>query len=308
VSKKQSIPTYVAHIEAAEGGYRTVITREGAEVYAGAVRSKRKAARMDAARFVVQSPENQRNLQWDDPFEDEPEEEQDSSQEPEKPGMDLEETRNWVQSNRRIKDEERRIIFTAMDCFEALKQAKVISRQQLEAIVSAARCPWVAVWDIGGGLLAKLAQTSQTAQEAFRELVSSRKASERLQAVLSLSARMPVALLQELLSQTVNDRSKRVRQCTAEMCNRLDLQEMVSVLLRRAEAEPDADVKRDLEFYAALVRDGYLVKLKERGRPQLYIRLRNGGLTWQDISQTDVKRGRIPAIVSKVQAELSWLD
>ncbi|HEY7425636.1 MAG TPA: hypothetical protein VH682_15500 [Gemmataceae bacterium] len=307
MSKKQSIPTYVAHIEAAEGSYRTVITRDGAQVYAGTIRPNRKAARMDAARFVVQSPENQRNLQWDDPFLDEPEDEQGSSQEEEKPGIDLEGTRNWVQSHPRIKDEEGRVIFTAMDSFEALKQAKVISREKLEPIIAAARCPRRAAWDVGGRLLAELAQTNQAAQEAFRELVASRKASERLQAVLSLSARMPVALLQELLSQTVNDRSKRVRQWTAEQCNMLNLREIVPELLRRAETEPDPDVKRGLEFNAALIRDGYRVEIKEGGRLRLYIRLRDGGLTSQDISQKDVKRGRVPAIVTKCLAELSWL-
>jgi hypothetical protein len=303
VGKKQSIPTYVAHIEATEGGYRTIVTQDGAQVYAGAIRPKRKAARMDAARFVVQCPEKERNLQWDDPFEDEPEEDQGAPQEEERPGFDLEWTRRWVQSHPRIKEEERRIIFVAMDSFEALKLAKAITREQLEPIVVAARCPCRAAWDVGGRLLAELAQTNKAAQEAFRELVTSRKASERLHAVVSLSARMPVALLQELLSQTVNDRSRRVRQWTAEMCISLSLREMVPELLRRAEAEPDIEVKRELEFNAALIRDGYLVERKEGGRLCLNIRLRGGGLTWQDISQKDIDRGRVPAIVAKRLAE-----
>jgi hypothetical protein len=65
-SKQEPVPTYVARIEAAEGGYRAVITRDGEQVYQGDVRADRKAARMDAALFVVQTPEAQRTLQWAD--------------------------------------------------------------------------------------------------------------------------------------------------------------------------------------------------------------------------------------------------
>jgi hypothetical protein len=68
VSKKQSIPTYVAHIQAAESGYRAVVTRDAEQVYEGQVRPNRKAARLDAAEFVVRCPEEQRRLQWDDPL------------------------------------------------------------------------------------------------------------------------------------------------------------------------------------------------------------------------------------------------
>lgn len=303
MSKKQSVPTYVAHIEAGEGSYRTIITRDGIQVYTGDIRPNRKAARMDAALFVVQSPEEQRNLQWDDPFLDEPEDDRSASQEEEKPGMDLARMRNWVQSHPRIKNEERRVIFAAMESFEELKQVKATSRDQLEAIIEAARCPSRAVWGVGGQLLAKLAQTNEAAQEAFRELVASPKASERLQAVCSLSARMPVALLHDLLRQTVNDRSKRVRQWTAEMCNTLGLREMVPELLQRAKAEPDPDVKRGLEFNAALIRDGYVVETREGDRLCLSFRLRDGGLTWLDISQNDVNGGRVPAIVAQRLAE-----
>jgi hypothetical protein len=301
--KKQPVPTYVAHIEAAEGGYRSVVTQDGEQVYESAVRRKQKAARLDAAGFVVGCPEKQRNLQWDDPFSDDLEEEEEVGDEEDKPGMDLGWVRNWVRNHPRFKDEQRRVIFAAMDAFEALKPAIEVSRDQLGPIVAAIRCPWEAAWDVRGDLLAELAWKHRAAQDAFRELVASRKALERFRAVLSLSARMPKSLLLELLSHTVNDRSKRVRQWTAEVCGRLMLQEMIPKLLERAQAEPDPEVKRSMEFNAALIRDGYAVERKEESRLYLYIRLPDGGLTGQDITQRDVDRGRVPAIVAKRLAE-----
>jgi hypothetical protein len=305
MGKKKAIPTYVAHIEATEDGYRTVITRDGEQVYQGAVRRTRKAARMDAAMFVVQSPENERNLQWDDPFQDEPDEpadDQEGSQGRERPGLDLNETRTWLQSHPRIKDAERRVIFAAMDCFEALKGKKDVARNQLEPVLAATRCPRPAAWEIGGRLLAALGEKHPAAQEAFRELMASRKADERFQAVLSLSGRLPGSLLQDLLGQALTDRSKRIRSRAAYMSDVLQLREMVPGMLRQAEVERDADVKRDLEFHAAMIQDGYMVESKEGDGLTLHIRLRDGW-TWQDIKQSDVDRGRVPAIVAKRRAE-----
>jgi hypothetical protein len=302
MGKKQTIPTYVAHIQAVESGYRTVIARDGEQVYEGVVRRKRKTARLDAARFVVECPEKQRNLQWDDPYVDDPAED-DETEEEETPGVDLERMRKWVDENPRIKKEERRVILSAINSFEQLQQARNLSPAQLTPIVAAARCRLQGAWDIGGRLLAALAVTQSAAQDAFRELVASPKANERLQAVLSLSARMPTALLEELLRKTVDDQSKRVRLWTAEHSNSLLLRQMVPRLLERAKVEREPDVKRSLEFNAALIQDGYFVEPEANGQFCLYIRLREGGLTAEDITQKDIDRGRVPAIVAKRQSE-----
>ncbi len=300
MGKKKSIPIYVARIEATEGGYRTVITRDGEQVYEGAGRPTLKAARMDAMGFVLLSPENERKLQWDDPFEGEPDEPADDQGVLDR-RVDLRETRIWVQSHPRIKDAKRRVIFAAMDSFEALKGKKEIARDQLETVVAATRCPWLAVWDIGGRLLAELAEKHPAAQEAFRELMTSPKANERFQVIWSLSGRLPGSLLQELLGQALTDRSKRVRLTAAYFCDVLQQRELVPGMLRQAEVEPEADVKRKLEFHAAMMRDGYLVEPKEGGGLTLLIRLQNGW-TQQDITQKDVDRGRVPAIVAKYRA------
>ena len=302
MGKKQAVPTYVAHIQAVESGYQTVVTRDGEQVYEGVVRRKRKTARLDAARFVVECPENQRNIEWDDPYVDDPDED-DEAEEEERASVDLERMRTWVNENRRIKDDKRKVILSALDVFDQLQEVRNLTAGQLTPIIDAVRCPLPGAWDIGGRLLAALAVTQNVAQEAFRNLVASPKANERLQAVLSLSPKMPPELLQEFLSKTINDRSNRVRLWTAEMSDRLLLREMLPKLLERATVETESEVRRALEFHAAMIRDGYLVRREEDGRLNLIIRLPGGGATSQEIKQKDVDRGRVPAIVAKRLAE-----
>src|SRR5262249_8917765 len=152
-----------------------------------------------------------------------------------------------------------------LDSFELLVNAPTALPEQLAAIVTAARCRWVAVGDIGGRALAELACQHPAAQEAFRELIASTQSSERLQALNSLSVGMPSSLVQELLSRGLNDRSKNVRLWAVRKCDTLRLREMLPVLEGRIELEPDPEVKSQLAFHAAMIRDGYLVERKQDG-------------------------------------------
>jgi hypothetical protein len=217
--------------------------------------------------------------------------------------MNVQETRYWVQSHPRITDEQRRLIFAALDSFELLVGTPTVSPEDLAAIMEAARCPWVAVGDIGGRALAELAGRHQAAQDAFRVMIASRKSSERLQAVDHLSARMPTSLNQEILRRGINDRSKSVRLCAARKCDRLHLREMLPELEQRVEVEPAPELKQRLEFHIAMIRDGYLIERKEDGEIQLCVRKRNGW-SWQEISQEDIDNGRVLSLVAEEQAKL----
>ena len=217
--------------------------------------------------------------------------------------MDVAQTREWARSLPRIKDDERRLIFAALDAFEALgAAARQLNREELSAVEEAARSRWVAAWDVGGRALAELACQHVAAQEAFRELVASPASSERFQAISSLSARMPAPLLRELLTRGLNDRSKKVRVRAAMTCDTLRLEELLPELERRAGVEPDAEVEYELRFHAAMIRDGYLVERKGRGRLSLCVRTRDGW-SWQDISRADLDDGRVPALVAERQAQ-----
>jgi hypothetical protein len=261
---------------------------------------------MDAARFVVERPEMQRTIQWEDPFSDEPEEDPGPQQEEDLPGIDLDWTRQWVESHPLIKDEERGIIFAAMDAFASLKRRKVLTRKHLEPIVEAIRCRWQAARNVGGELLAELAWTQPAAQGAFRELLASRKARDRLWAILSLSRRMPAKLILDLLTSAVDDRSKQVRRWAAQESNSLNVKEMIPKLMQRLEVESDADVKRELLYNATMLKDGYLIDRSEGGIIWLNVRIPGGGVTGQMITQRDIDRGRVPAFVAKTLAERQW--
>jgi hypothetical protein len=77
---------------------------------------------------------------------------------------------------------------------------------------------------------------------------------------------------------------------------------MVLAILRQAAAEADAEVKRELEHHARMIQDGYVIERNARGGLTLSVRLKGDGVTWQEIKQKDVDRGKVPALVAKLRA------
>src|SRR5690242_13712929 len=59
-----------------------------------------------------------------------------------RPGLDVEQTRQWARRHPRIKDEERQLIFAALDLLERLREAPTVTGEELAALVEAARCRW----------------------------------------------------------------------------------------------------------------------------------------------------------------------
>jgi hypothetical protein len=190
VRKKQAVVAYVARIEAAQGGYFAVLTRDGEEVYRGPTRPSRKTARKDAALFVVQAPEQQRDLRWADPLSQESDEEGGIPPDQVATGPDLAWLRNWAETNPRLK-EERGVILAAMDAFERLSPEATLSGEQLQALVVATRSQRLAACSMGCRLLGKLACRHGAAQEAYREVLTSGRAKVRLEAIFGSIPRCP---------------------------------------------------------------------------------------------------------------------
>lgn len=308
MAKKQPIPHYVAHIQSVEGGYRAFVACNGEPAYEGAVHPRREAARRDAAMFVIKQPELKRTLQWDDSCEGEPALEPAPVEEKGPRLIDVDSYREHVESDPRMRGDARRVAFAALEALKALRSAKSLAREDLEPIVQAIRCRLQAVREIGCPLLAELARAHAAARDAFRELMTSRKPSERLSAVLGLSRDMPRELLIEILSRGLDDRSKRVREWAAEQSWVLQVQEMGPALLRRVGTETDATFKRDLLSAVGLLRDGYVIKQNQDGSLLLSFTLPGGGVMSQEITQEDIDLGRVPAIVAQKVAKRSWLS
>src|SRR5262245_15033408 len=177
-----------------------------------------------------------------------------------------------------------------MDAFERHRHRAAVSGEQLHALVVATRSRWLAACSMACRLLGKLACRQGAAQEAYREVLTSGRAKVRLEAIFWLHPEMPRPLLQDVLVQGLTDRSKHVRKQAARKCDLLNLREMVPVILRQAEAEADAEVKRELEYHARLIQDGFVIERDRRGGLTLAVRLKDGGVTWQEIKQKDVDR------------------
>jgi hypothetical protein len=269
MSKKKAIPTYIAHIVASDDGYRTIVTRDGEQVHEGVVRRTRKAARMDAARFVVQCPEKQRNLQWDDPFLDEPAEDEDVGQEGEKPRTDLEWTpervkemaeryREWLRNFPKEPADRMAMALAAMKTFEACQHGATATK--LRPLVAAASSSHKLVFETGCNLLVRLAERHPEAQRSISQMARDKNATARFHAVAYLHEDLPEELRREVVQIALDDRSIKVRQKAIEGADRFRFTDLLPRLEEMQRAETNEAVQRSLGFHVPLLRDGFLLE------------------------------------------------
>jgi hypothetical protein len=300
VSEKQSIPTYVAHIQAAEGGYRAVVTRDADQVYEGKVRPNRKAARLEAAEFVVRCPEEQRQLQWDDPFLNEPEDE---------PGVGREKpddvcgrlTRLYVDSYVRERHPKLWGVLSSPGRSGVLADEQVTTAL-LAPVVAVASDTRASVAEPANYVLLALTDYFTAAQRAVAGMAQDSRYLVRAWAMLDIGRRAPRPFQLEVLGRGLLDRSALVRRQAASQALFHRLGELLPSLAAAVSRERKPAVRKELDTYHRLLRDGYLLTPAGRGYVDVTVDFDGGGIGSETVSRAELNARGVEAIAAALRA------
>jgi hypothetical protein len=297
VSQKPPIPTYVAHIQAAEGGYRAVVTRDDEQVYKGKVRSNRKAARVDAAEFVVGRPEEQRRLQWDDPSPNEPDEEAGvGREEPDDVCGDL----ARMQADGYVREWHPRL-------WRVLSSAGVPADERVTAallapVVAAVSDANPSDAETATHVLLVLTDYFTAAQQAVSRMARDAKYMVRVSAMIGVGWRAPRPLRLEVLGRGLKDRSALVRRHAANQALFHGLRELLPALEAAAAREPKPAVRAELDECHRLLRDGYILTPDGRDRVIVKVTFDRGGTGSTVVSRAEVEARGVEAIAAAFRA------
>jgi len=205
--------------------------------------------------------------------------------------------RAWV--DQRVREpQKRRLLLAALNAFDRLRRVRRISALDLSPIETAAKCPFKAVWIIGTDLIMRLAAKDRVAKDAVRRIMSSKKVEERFQITAALTCILPKAFSKEIIRIALKDKGKRVREKAVEACDRLRLKEMLPELDARLAVEHNPDVKRQLQFSIAMLREGYLLEPEE---PCLIVTTPIG-FCCPVVTKKDITEERLSALISGVKS------
>lgn len=208
------------------------------------------------------------------------------------------ENRAWVRENMK-EPSKRRLLLAAIDAYDHCHRARNASASEIAPIVKAAKSRFTRVWEIAADFLMRLTPKHPAAREAALEMLKSDKVNERFQLVASLRRPAPKALLAEMVRAALRDKSFRVREKAAEAADRLQLRRLLPDLEAILAEEEHPTARRAIEFHAAMLRDGYLLR-DEDGEPCLWVRTRWGWST-PPITKKAVEKGRLKSIVAKAR-------
>jgi len=215
--------------------------------------------------------------------------------------------RGWVNAQNDPPDR-KQIAHEALDTYEKLVGHDAIERHELGPIVIAAMCPYRVAYDIGTEMLVRLASSNVTAQDVIREIVfNSHKVSERFRIIANLSHGLSREYTVELIRKALNDKGNRVREKAAEVADSLELKELLPDLDKRLLSENHPSAKRAIEFHAAMLRDGYVLKQNVDGSFALTVRKKNGwnnGWSGKTIKKEDIENGKLQFLIEKIQSQI----
>jgi hypothetical protein len=212
--------------------------------------------------------------------------------------------RDWIHSAE-PDAAKRRLALEALDAFDRSANAGKLAPADLAAITEAACSRHRRVWDIGTDMLMRVACKWCEGQAATRQILNSAPANARFQITAAITGDLPQPFATEIIRLALHDKSARVRDKAAEACGRLKLKELLPDLERRLTVERDTTVRESLEFFIAMLREGYL--LKYRGRePILWVQT-PGGYCSPALTQADIDGGRLPELIAKAAKGLFWV-
>jgi hypothetical protein len=199
----------------------------------------------------------------------------------------------------------RSLVLHALTAFERLEQATAPSHGDLSAIVEAASCRYLRVWEIGAHLLHILAGRHQAAQVALRTMFASRKATLRFRVIVFLRfSSAPESFAKELIQLALCDRSHEIREAGADMAGWLGLTELLPALRQSLAIEKYRAARDCLSFTVAMLQDGYLLR-REEGKPTiLYVNLKQEGYYWMSfpIKDSDVMKQGLESIIEEARS------
>jgi hypothetical protein len=112
-----------------------------------------------------------------------------------------------------------------------------------------------------------------------------------------LTGDLPKGFLREMVSITLCDNGSRVRSKAAGVCGHLRLSDMLPEMECRLKVERNKAVRDSLEFFIAMLRDGYLLKYRGR-QPVLWVRTPESYCA-PAITQEDIDNGKLQAIIAE---------
>jgi hypothetical protein len=185
--------------------------------------------------------------------------------------------------------------------FEILEGGGRIEGTLLLEVVEAASDSHEAVSTFGAVLLGKAAEAEVAAQLSILEMLSSRLAGVRFNAILCLTENTPTSIALRVLSLALRDKSPKIRAKAAERASQLKLKAIQTELLKAVSHEKNRHAKEVMSAELGMLRDGYYLVPSDSGPMYLTVEI-DGSREMHLVQDSQIRESGIERIVATLLA------
>jgi hypothetical protein len=169
------------------------------------------------------------------------------------------------------------ILSKLIDCANDVQMNKILTKTHIDVFEYGMRQSIALVFSTySGKFISYLSYNFEEAGAIYKRLADDKSSGIRYNAVILMLDRPPEDIVRYVLEKTCNDKSSKVRKKVADVCLRLNLNQMLPLLERQYNIEQDDGVRIRLHFSIELLKNGYLTEILNDEKMSLTIKCETG--------------------------------
>jgi hypothetical protein len=169
------------------------------------------------------------------------------------------------------------ILSKLIDCAYDVQTNKNLTKTHLDIFEDGMRQSEELVFSAySGKFISHLSYHFEEAGAIYKRLANDKSSGIRYNAVTLLLDHPPEDIIQYVFEKTYNDKSSKVRKKVADVCLRLNFNQMLALLEQQYSIEQDNGVRQELHFSIELLKNGYLIETQNDEKVNLTIKCGTG--------------------------------
>lgn len=188
------------------------------------------------------------------------------------------------------------------DVCDSAQPGVALDETQIRAIIDGISSPRALAWMNAAELVENALSDREQIGRAVIEMMASRKAHVRFNALCCVTRATPVEIADAALQQGLRDKSARVKWKAAQQASALGRRNLTSDMEATLATMSAGKPRDSVESSLRLLRDGYILKPVGDGTFNLTLPTAGGGTSGRSVTERELRERGLDAIMAELRA------
>lgn len=211
--------------------------------------------------------------------------------------------------NKKTDEKYKELLLSLIDCVYDIQRNKELTQTHIDLLYKGITQSLELVFcNYSGKFISILSHDFIEAEQLLKRLADDKSSQVRFNSVTILLYKPIDSVTQYVIQKCISDKSSKVKRKVADVCHRLDLVNMISILEPQRLIEKDISVKASLDFTINLIKEGFVMQDNGTEKLNLFINLGAGNIKGITVQKKQLESFKIQEIVESVKEKnkLPW--